>query len=120
MALIALVVVIGLPAVGVVLIAALLILPGAAARFWTERLGVMLGVSAAFGLAIGVTGTLLSAGYERLPAGPIIVLAGTVLFLVSALFAPRRGGVARWLRHRRFRNELAKWKALKTAAREAP
>ena len=34
--------VIGLPAVGVVLMVAMLILPGASARFWSDRLGVVL------------------------------------------------------------------------------
>ena len=47
--LIAVMVVIGLPAVGVVLMAAMLILPGAMARFWTDRLGRLLGLSALAG-----------------------------------------------------------------------
>ncbi|HYT95237.1 MAG TPA: iron chelate uptake ABC transporter family permease subunit [Gemmataceae bacterium] len=119
MGLIALAVVIGLPAVGVVLMAAMLILPAVAARFWTERLGVMLCLSAVFGLAASVIGILLSARYARLPAGPTIVLVGTTLFLASALFAPQRGGVARWLRQRWFRNEVAKWKELKPRDQEA-
>ena len=42
MALVVSVTVIGLQAVGLILIIALLIIPAAAARFWTERLGVML------------------------------------------------------------------------------
>src|SRR5262249_31286318 len=75
MFLIAVAVVIGLPAVGVILMAALLILPAAAARFWTDRLGVMLVLAAGFGAAAGIAGVLLSAGALRLPAGPSIVLA---------------------------------------------
>lgn len=101
MALVAVTVVIGLPAVGVVLVAALLILPGAAARFWTQRLSRLLGLSAAFGLATGVVGALLSASASRLPAGPIVVLVGTALFFVSLVAAPRRGLVTRWLDERR-------------------
>ena len=82
MAMIAVTVVIGLPAVGVVLMAALLIIPAAAARFWTDRLETMLFLSAAFGLIIGAAGTLASSHYSRLPAGPVIVLVGTALFAV--------------------------------------
>lgn len=96
--LLGLVVVIGLPAVGVVMMAALLILPGVTARFWTDRLGVMLPLSASFGILTGAIGTWLSAEYANLPAGPIIVLVGAVLFLASALFAPGRGLIARWQR----------------------
>ncbi|MCI0455888.1 MAG: metal ABC transporter permease, partial [Gemmataceae bacterium] len=106
MGLVALTVVIGLPAVGVVLMAALLILPGAAARFWTERLGPMLALSAAFGFCTGLVGSLLSARVGRLPTGPIIILVGAVLFTVSALLAPRRGVLAQVLAQSRFRRDL--------------
>lgn len=104
MGLVAVNVVIGLPAVGVVLMSALLILPAAAARFWTDRLAGMLLLSGVFGLAIGAVGTALSARFRLLPAGPILVLVGSTIFLVSLLFAPRRGVVARW----RARHEFAK------------
>jgi manganese/zinc/iron transport system permease protein len=107
LAMIAVVVVIGLPTVGVVLMAALLIIPGAAARFWTERLEKMTLLAAAFGLTIGIVGAAASAHFEGLPTGPIIVLAGTTLFLISATIAPRRGGVARWLSGRQFANRVA-------------
>ena len=96
MVLIAVTVVIGLPAVGVVMMTALLILPAAAARFWTERLDVMLTIAAVFGATAGIAGTAVSASYAiALPAGPSIVLAGAALFLASILFAPRRGVIAR-------------------------
>jgi manganese/zinc/iron transport system permease protein len=106
MGLVALTVVIGLPAVGVVLMAALLILPGAAARFWTERLGPMLALSAAFGFCTGLVGSQLSAEVERLPTGPVIILVGAVLFTLSALFAPGRGVLAQALAQLRFRRAL--------------
>jgi len=106
MGLLAVVVVIGLPAVGVVLMAALLILPGSTARFWSDRFGVILTLATLFGAATGLVGASLSAATDTLPAGPIIVLVGTALFVASALFAPRRGVVARWLDDRRFRREL--------------
>ena len=95
MGLIALAVVFGLPMVGVVLMAALLILPGAAARFWTDRLGPMLALAAGFGLVIGLSGTAISARYAGMPAGPIIVLSGSGVFLLSMLLAPRRGLLGR-------------------------
>lgn len=91
-----LVVVMGLSAVGVVMMAALLILPGVSARFWTDRFSVMLFLSALFGIVTGCIGTILSAMYANLPAGPIIVLVGSGLFLLSAIVAPRRGIIARW------------------------
>ncbi len=101
MALVAVTVVIGLPAVGVVLVAALLILPGAAARFWTERLSRLLVLSACIGGLVGAVGTLASAWASKLPAGPVLVLVGTALFGVSLVAAPKRGLVTRWLDQRR-------------------
>jgi manganese/zinc/iron transport system permease protein len=103
MGFVAVAVVIGLPTVGVVMIAALLILPGVAARFWAERLGVVLALSAALGLGTGAIGTAVSANYSEMPAGPVIALVGSGFFLVSALLAPRRGLLARWVAHVRFR-----------------
>ncbi|MBW3542174.1 MAG: metal ABC transporter permease [Planctomycetes bacterium] len=114
MAMIALTVIIGLPMVGVVLTAALLIIPAAAARFWTERLEWLLFLSAVFGLAIGAVGTIPSALLRNMPGGPPIVLAGTALFVVSLLFAPRRGLVARSIAARRFRRRIADQTALMT------
>lgn len=56
----------------------------------------MLPLSVLIGLVTGTIGTWLSAMYANLPAGPIIVLVGTCIFLVSAIAAPRRGIIARW------------------------
>jgi ABC-type Mn2+/Zn2+ transport system permease subunit len=107
MSLVAVAVVIGLPAVGAILMAALLILPAAAARFWTDRLGVMLILSAAFGTTMGLAGTAISIKVEKIPTGPIIVVAGAAIFLISMLFAPRRGAIARGLSQLQFRRQLA-------------
>jgi manganese/zinc/iron transport system permease protein len=115
MALMAVIVVVGLPAVGVVLMAALLILPPVTARLWTERLSPMLLLSAALGLAVGVIGTLLSAHFSKMPAGPIIVLVGTTFFLTSLLVAPRRGILARAIARGRFRRKLASQSFLRAA-----
>jgi manganese/zinc/iron transport system permease protein len=91
-------VVIGLQAVGVVLISAMLIIPPAAARFWTEKLHRMVPLAALLGGLSGALGALLSALAPRMPTGPLIVLAATAFFIFSLLFAPRRGVLARgWL-----------------------
>lgn len=88
-------VVIGIQAVGVVLMAALLITPAVAARYWTEKLHVMVLVAGIFGAISGFVGTIASSMVNNLPTGPLIVLAATVLFIISVLFAPNRGIVAK-------------------------
>jgi manganese/zinc/iron transport system permease protein len=107
MSLVAAAVVVGLPNVGVVLVSALLIMPGAAARFWTDRLKSLLVLAGAFGFCTGLTGTILSATYSQLPAGPIIVLTGAALFFVSMLFGTRRGAIVRLREQWRFQRDLA-------------
>ncbi len=100
MGLIVMTVMVGLQAVGVVLIAAMLITPAVAARFWTERLHRMVLTAALFGGLSGIAGTCLSAMAPRLPTGPVMVMVATGFFLFSAVFGPRRGILAR-LRRRR-------------------
>lgn len=98
-ALTVLAVVVGLQAVGVVLVSALLVTPAAAARYWTDRLPVMLLLSGAFGALSGAVGTAASALAPRMPTGPWTVVAATAVFAVSIVAAPRRGLVARaWRR----------------------
>lgn len=99
---------IGLQAVGVVLMAALLITPAAAARYWTERLDVMVLLSGAIGGLSGVVGTLASLAAPKLATGPIIVVVASGLFLVSLTFGIRRGLVQRLLRQLRVQRNVAR------------
>jgi manganese/zinc/iron transport system permease protein len=99
-------IVIGLQTVGVVLMSAMVVAPAAAARQWTDRLGVMVAISAFFGALAGAGGALVSSLTARLPAGPTIVLCLTVIVLISLLAAPNRGVVWKWARERVNRNLL--------------
>jgi manganese/zinc/iron transport system permease protein len=89
-------VVIGLKAVGVVLMTALLVAPAAAARQWTNRLGVMVVLAAALGALSGAGGTYLAhhlgVKYKAgVPTGPTIVLIATAFVVVSLAFGSARG-----------------------------
>lgn len=95
-------IVIGLQAVGVVLMSAMIVAPAAAARQWTDKLSVMLIVAAAFGAFAGVTGALISSTGSGLSTGPVIVLVASVVVLLSLLFGASRGLV--WSYFRRLRN----------------
>lgn len=112
-ALTVLAVTVGLQLVGVVLMAAMLVTPAAAARAWTDRLPVMLLLAAAFGAISGVAGTAVSLLAPRMPTGPWIVVFATLLFAISLFGAPRRGLVARALRQLRARRKAADENVLK-------
>lgn len=96
-------IVIGIQTVGVILMAAMLITPAAAARQWTDRLSGMVFVSGVFGALSGVSGAMVSASGANLPTGPIIVLVATGLFLFSLVFGARHGFLWSRLRDRRNR-----------------
>lgn len=104
--LIVIAIVVGLQAVGVVLMSAMLIAPAAAARQWTDRLEVMVALSAGFGALAGVSGAVISSTVPRLSTGPTIVIIATGIVLVSLLFAPNRGLIWNWVRAQRNRRKL--------------
>lgn len=91
-------VVVGLQAVGVVLMSALLVAPPVAARMWTDRLGRVAALAAVFGATAGVFGEWLSRaayapGGKAVPLGPVVVIVATALVAVSLIAAP-------WVRKR--------------------
>ena len=105
MAAVAVVTIIGLPIVGVILMAAMIILPGATARMWSNRLHILLILAGLIGAATGAIGVRISSG---LPTGPTIVLTGATLFVLSILFAPERGVVATLWNETRLRIRVAR------------
>lgn len=99
-------IVLGLQTVGVVLMSAMVVAPAAAARQWTDRLGLMVILAGAFGALAGLTGALASSTAARVPTGPAVVLAVSTITLASLLAAPNRGLVWRWVREYRNRRSL--------------
>ncbi|WP_353653308.1 metal ABC transporter permease [Brockia lithotrophica] len=98
--LLTLAVAVGLEAVGVVLMSALLITPPLTARLLVDRLEAMVLLAGGIGGLSGVVGTLLSTLYPRFPTGPLVVLTASAWFVLAWFFAPKRGLVSRALRRR--------------------
>nr|WP_212977447.1 metal ABC transporter permease [Paenibacillus azoreducens] len=106
MFLIVVAVVVGIQAVGVVLMSALLITPAVSARYWTEKLGLMVVLSGLFGALSGLIGTFISASGNNLPTGPLTVLVATGIFVISVIAAPRRGVLSKLLLRSSVRNQM--------------
>ena len=115
MGLVVLVTVIGLQAVGLLLIVAMLIIPPAAARFWTERFGSMVLLAGVIGGVSGYLGATASALLPRTPAGAVIVLTAGAVFILSMLAAPNRGVIAAGVRRVRLRTRIARDHFLRAA-----
>lgn len=115
MALVVIVTVAGLQAVGILLVIAMLIIPPVAARFWTERVSLMVLVAGAIGALSGYLGAAVSALLPRKPAGAVIVLLAGAIFAASLLLAPKRGVLADVFRRVRVRIRIASDHALEAA-----
>jgi manganese/zinc/iron transport system permease protein len=106
MSLVVCVTMVGLQAVGLILVVALLVIPPAAARFWTDSLKRIVIVAAIFGLIGGVVGAVASALLPNLPSGAMIVLVCALIFLISMAFGSARGVVPRELRRFRLNRNI--------------
>jgi manganese/zinc/iron transport system permease protein len=104
--------------------AAMIILPGAGARFWTNHLGRTLILAGIVGGLAGAVGTFLAsplpaqwfgwnaaelgATRRSIPPGPLIVLVAAAFFLFSILFAPHNGVLARGLAELQLRLRISR------------
>lgn len=94
-------IIIGLQTVGVILMSAMLTAPGVAARQWTDKLHIMVVLSAIFGAISGIGGTIISSLVSKLPTGPMIVIIISSIVIISLTLAPNRGLVWRYIRQKK-------------------
>ena len=106
MAMVVTVTIVGLQAVGLILMIALFVIPAAAARFWTEKMWTMFLISGILGALGGMLGAGASALFAKLPSGAMIVLVCTGFFLISMVFGSARGVLIRWLRRSRLNRSV--------------
>lgn len=86
----------GFQVLGTLMSVGLMMLPAAAARFWSRGLPGMLVSAMLLALIASVCG-LMASFYLSLPAGPAVVLSAAILFFISILFGPC-GGIIRMQR----------------------
>ncbi|MFJ4105391.1 metal ABC transporter permease [Amycolatopsis japonica] len=103
--LLALTAVVALQVVGVILVVAMLIIPGATAYLLTDRFGRMLVIAPSFSVLAAVAGLYLSYHLDTASGGMIVLVQGAGFTLVY-LFGPRHGIVGKRLAKRR--RELAR------------
>lgn len=86
----------GFQALGTLMSVGIMILPAAAARFWTRRLATLLVLAVAVAALASYLG-LLASYYFSLPSGPSIILTTGLLYVVSFSFGPVDSLAARYL-----------------------
>lgn len=100
--------VIGVKAVGLVLMVAFVVTPPAAARQWTRTLPGMVALSGVIGAVGSGLGAYLSIALGGVPTGPLIILTLFAIFVLSLLLSPRRSIVTQMASRYRARRELKK------------
>ncbi|MGO3310522.1 MAG: metal ABC transporter permease [Brevibacterium aurantiacum] len=103
--LLALTSVVALQAVGVVLVVAMLIIPGATAYLLTDRFQRMLIIAPAISVVYALVG-LYASYYIDTASGGMVVLSQGGVFVLVYLFSPRHGLIGRRLSVRRRRREM--------------
>ena len=106
-------VVTGIQAVGVVLMAAMLITPAAAGRFWTNSLSKMILLASFFGAFSGISGAYISYTAPSMPTGPWMVMILSIIALLSFFLAPRKGIFIRQWRRISIKKQLLEENLLK-------
>lgn len=104
---------IGIQTVGVVLMAAMLITPAAAARFWTDKLKVMIVIAAIIGGFSGLFGAFISYTAPSMPTGPWIVVVLSFIAIGSMLIAPKNGAIAKIRKQKKNRRKILEDNILK-------
>src|SRR5690606_38049322 len=106
-------VVTGITSVGVVLMAAMLVTPGAAARYWTNNIRRMVAIAAAFGVFAGLAGAYISYIAPAMPTGPWMVVISSLIAFISFFFAPKKGIVPKLYTQRKNQRIIAEENTLK-------
>ena len=106
-------VVVGIQAVGVVLMAAMLITPAAAARFWSDRISIMVLLAAIIGAFSGITGSIISYVLPAMPTGPWIVLTVSFIAIFSFIFAPEKGILSKAYQQKKYQKLILQENILK-------
>jgi len=96
----------GIQALGVILMSALIVTPGAAARLWTHKLRLILVLAVCFSIFSGIGGAYVSYANSGMPTGPWVVVILSVFMFGSILIAPQKGMISRWRRARGNRKKI--------------
>ncbi len=104
--------------VGAILVVAMLIVPGATAYLWSDKLHTILLLSVCFGIASALGGYWMASLWDSSIAGAMVAVVGAI-FAVSLLLSPNQGVVARIWQRIAFSIQVAQDHMLLALARRA-
>ena len=104
---------VGIQAVGVVLMASLIIAPVVAARYWTHSLYKMIILAVIFAAISGITGSFISYLFPQMPTGPWVVIVLSLLAGFSILTGNSKGVLSLSRKRKRHQQKMLKENILK-------
>jgi len=105
MSLVSLTTVAAFDAVGAIMVVAMLITPAATAYLWTDRLSWMFVLSSLFGILSSFIGYYMAVWLDTTISGAMAFSTG-IIFMLSFIFSPRYGLIAKWFHNRRSSKSL--------------
>jgi len=108
-------IVLSMQTVGVGLVTALLITPGAAAYLLTRKLSGMMIVAGVIGAVSSIVGLYVSY-YLNIASGAAVVLTATLIFILTYLLAPRKGVIGKLLQKKTLQKCLTQNKEPSTSS----
>lgn len=105
---------IGINAVGVILMAALLITPASSARWWSNKLERIAVLAAFFSVVSATIGAYISFSFDRMPAGPWMVIVLSIIAIISILFAYPKGVIYGAFKRRKAQEKMLVENVLKS------
>lgn len=99
-------IILGIQIAGVILITAMIIAPAVAARQWSDRLLIVVIISAVFGFLSGAIGAIGSTLDTSLPTGPLIVMVSSIFLLFSLIFSVKQGFIIKLYKKYKRKKEL--------------
>jgi len=103
----------GIQAVGVVLMAAMLITPAVGAKFWSNNLNKLIIIAVFFAIFSALTGSFISYSETSMPTGPWIVVIISGFAMVSFLVAPQKGLLSIYVKQIQHKRKIAEENLLK-------
>jgi len=103
--------------VGVILVVAMLITPSSAALLLSNKLKIVIVISAVIGLVSALIGMILSITWNT-PPGPMMVVVCTFLYMLTVLFAPEKGLLPKAIRRYRQSNKIEREDIIKYAIKQ--
>ena len=103
----------GVQAVGVVLMSALLITPTACAKFWTNKIIPMAILAVVLSGVSGVLGSAISYTYNGMPTGPWIVVVISLFAFTSAFIGSKHGLLKKYIQRAKNNTKILRENTIK-------